>query len=155
MEKVKNNLIIHVDQDDVLCGWFSAMREAKRKDPMLDWPQSKPGFFRNLKPLEGAIEGFNYLFDNYDTHILTRPSILNPHCYTEKREWVEEHLGMRACEKLMIVPNKALVIGDYLIDDQMWPNFKGTQLQFGSEVFPNWTSIIEFFKTNHGKGSPL
>jgi 5'(3')-deoxyribonucleotidase len=84
---------------------------------------------------------------------LTAPSEYNTLSYTEKRIWVEEHLGMDAVKKLIISPNKALSIGDYLIDDKAsgkgQDGFTGRLIQIGSKEFPNWESISSFFSAVH------
>lgn len=140
---ITNMTIIHVDMDDTICHFMDAYL-AKRTDS-IKYPQSQYGFFANLKPIKGAIESVNELRKRHDVYILTRPSHLNPLCYTEKRIWIEKHFDLDFCEKLIICPNKDLVRGDYLIDDMPWPNFLGRQLMFGSEKFPDWKSILNYF----------
>lgn len=79
-----------------------------------------------------------------DVYILTAPSIKNPHCYSEKRIWVEEHLGIEVVNKLIISPNK----GDYLIDDNVsgkgQENFEGEIIQYGSINYPNWLAVKSY-----------
>ena len=103
-------------------------------------------FFRNLKPLPGAIEAMNILQNSnkYELNILTRPSIHNPLCYTEKRVWIENHLGYDWCEKLIICPNKALLKGDYLVDDYLWEDFEGEQIQYGKGEFTSWSIVYDY-----------
>lgn len=141
--------LIYVDMDNVLCDYNTAHRMDLMKEPNIKYPQSQYGFFSGLAPLDGAIDGFNYLFDNYNTWILTAPSVLNPLSYTEKRIWVEQHLGMRAVHKLIMSPDKSLLIGDFLIDDITegygQENFKGKLIHFGSSNFPNWDVVTNFF----------
>ena len=55
-------IVIYVDLDDVLCDFIRAYNKAKSEFPDVIHPQSKPYFFLNLKPLDGAIEGFMYLY---------------------------------------------------------------------------------------------
>ncbi|WP_285798244.1 5' nucleotidase, NT5C type [Pseudomonas aeruginosa] len=134
--------------DHVLCDYQSAYDSAKKCSPELLYPQSVPGFFLNLSPLAGAIKGYRWLSSHpyIKPLILTAPSTLNPHCYTEKRLWVEKHLGIEAVEDLIISPYKHLNAGDYLVDDQIagrgqeW--FRGELIQFGSKSVPNWDSVI-------------
>lgn len=108
---------LYIDMDDVLADFSTAFYEKRTKD--IQYPQATHGFFADLEPLEGAIEAFNYLFLRYDVWIATAPSVKNPMCYTEKRMWVEKHLGMAAVDKLIIIPNKALLKGALLIDDNL------------------------------------
>ncbi|MBQ0759007.1 MAG: hypothetical protein KBT72_05050 [Zhongshania sp.] len=148
------NTIIYVDMDDVLCAYLEGFVQHQAKHPELAFPQSQPGLYRGLEPLPGAIEGYKWLHEhpNTDVFILTAPSVKNPHCYSEKREWVEMHLGIAATENLIISPHKHLNKGHYLIDDMAsgkgQDKFEGELLLFGSKDFPNWNTVIDFFK-NH------
>jgi len=130
---------VYVDMDRVLCDYDKAYNALWK--PNMQYPQSQHGFFTNLEPYEGAIDAMNKLSEKYDVWILTRPSMGNPMCYTEKRVWVEEHLGMEFVQKLILSPNKNLLIGDYLIDDYQW-DFQGKQFLFQSDEYPDWDSVL-------------
>lgn len=143
--KVKRKPIVYVDMDGVLCDIETARLQAKKNNPEIVYPQSQYGFFKNLTPMSGGINFMWQMEDLFDLYIATRPSYKNPLCYTEKRIWVEEWLGTRFVEKLIIIPNKSLLIGDYLIDNEVW-DFKGEQILFGSNDFPNWQSVIKYMK---------
>lgn len=141
--------IVYFDMDDVLCAFSKAHRDHLRMTPEIFYPQCKMDFFRKLEPIQEAVNLFFALQEHFDVYILTAPSEYNPLSYTEKRIWVEEHLGMDAVKKLIISPNKALSIGDYLIDDKAsgkgQDGFTGRLIQIGSKEFPNWESIASFF----------
>jgi len=102
-----------------------------------------------LPPLEGAVDAVKALIScsQYDPDILTAPSIRNPLCYTEKRNWIEDKFGIDFVHKLIISPNKGLLRGHYLIDDYCegkgQENFVGKLIHFGSKSFPNWKTIRE------------
>jgi 5'(3')-deoxyribonucleotidase len=147
---------VYIDMDDTLCDFTSASKRDKLANPKIGYPQSQYGFFVNLKPLPGAIESVRQLEEmGYDVWILTRPSYKNPLCYTEKRMWIENHLGLEFCNKLILHPDKgrAYQEGDILIDDYPWDNplsdkltpWRGEFLQFGKDAFSNWESIIHYF----------
>lgn len=142
--------IIYVDMDNVLCDYSGAHAARIALEPETAYPQSQYGFFRNLVPIEGGIAAFKRLKTIGEVYILTAPSIYNPLCYSEKREWVEKHLGMEAVERLIISPNKGLSKGDYLIDDHLsgrgQENFEGKLIHFASDEFPDWNSVLAFFK---------
>lgn len=144
--------IIYVDMDQVLCDYAAGFQRHKELYPHLPYPQSEPGLYESLEPLPGAIEAYRWLSSHpmFDVYILTAPSERNAHCYTEKRRWVEYYLGMEAVNKLIISPNKGLNKGHFLIDDYKegrgQENFEGKLLHFGSDEFPDWDSVIEFFK---------
>lgn len=139
MENIKR---VYIDMDDVLADFTSAF--IKRKDGTLPYPQSKYGFFLGLEPIKGGLEAVKILRSKYDVWILTRPSIHNPLCYTEKRVWVENHLGMEMVERLILSPDKSLLKGDYLIDDHQHPGFEGELIQFGYDPYPNWDSVLKY-----------
>lgn len=144
--------IVYIDMDDVLCDFIGAFNEAREKQPWIKYPQSQKGFFRDLKPLPHAVESMMQIKEYNETgvndaYILTAPSVKNPYCYIEKRLWVKFHLGDHWVERLIICPNKGLLKGHILIDDNIegkgQENFKGKVIQFGSEEFPNWKTIMQ------------
>ncbi len=109
--------VIYVDMDDVIVDYTPAHRAALQNCPENRIPQSVPGFFLNLKPMEGALEAVNRLRLVSDLYILTAPSIKNPHCYTEKRLWIEQYFDLEFTNRLILSPHKGLLNGDFLIDD--------------------------------------
>jgi 5'(3')-deoxyribonucleotidase len=136
--------IVYIDMDGVLCDYHGEYSRRIIINPENKFPQAEWGFFIDLPLIDGAKDGINAVAKFYDTWILTRPSIKNPLCYTEKRVWVEQQLGMKWVKKLIISPNKGLLRGDYLIDDQPWPNFKGEQLRFGTKDCPDWKYVLKY-----------
>ncbi len=137
--------IVQVDMDGVLCNYENAQKRAIEANPELAFPQSVPGFFLNLRPIPLAIEAMHLLSAIYDVRILTAPSNKNPLSYTEKRLWVENHLGYSYVEGLTLSSYKDSVAGDYLIDDRSdthgQDRFKGEFIHFGTPEFPDWLSV--------------
>jgi 5'(3')-deoxyribonucleotidase len=109
------------------------------------------GFYRSLEPIKHAVECIEKLGEMYDIWFLTRPSYKNPHCYTEKRLWIEDKFGIDMCSKLILCPDKSLIKGegDYLIDDYPWPGFEGTQLLFGSDEYSTWFRVFVTLRSAH------
>ena len=140
--------ILYIDMDDVLCNYTSAFQIIKAQQPEVEFPQSIPGFFENLKPMSNAVSSFLELADRFDVHILSAPSVFNPLSYTEKRIWVEHNLSFEFAHKLILATNKGLLKGDYLIDDYVagrgQESFEGELLHFGSEHYPDWNSITTY-----------
>lgn len=104
------------------------------------------GFFRNLKPIPGAIEAYNKLAKHFDVYLLTTAPWSNPYACVEKFEWVKEYLP-NAYKNLIISHHKELNMGDYLIDDSTANGageFKGIHIPIHSEKFPNWKSVIKY-----------
>jgi len=58
--------ILYIDMDDVLCDYTSALEFTKEQHPDVEFPQSVPGFFENLKPMNNAVNSFLELARNFD-----------------------------------------------------------------------------------------
>lgn len=136
---------VYVDMDDTLCDFITPFKTGEFK---LKYPHSKIGFFLDLDPIEGSIDGMKTLMSKYDVWILTRPSIKNTHCYTEKAEWIKRYFGEDMLEKLILCPDKSLVKGDYLIDDDNKHGqleFEGEHIHFSKdERFMTWSQVVEY-----------
>lgn len=138
---------IYIDMDGVLCDYDASYAIQKVTNISIKYPQSILGFYENLVPLYGAVEAFNTLSKNYDVWILTRPSVKNLHCYTEKAIWVKKYLGEKALDKLIISCDKSLLRGDYLIDDQVGfgqEEFEGELIRFGKHPYNNWEKVTNY-----------
>lgn len=139
--------ILTIDMDGVLCDYINSFKQAKEKNPEQPYPQSEDGFFLSLTPIENAIQSYKKLEEHFDVWILTRPSVENVLCYTEKALWVRKYLGFDAQKKIIMCIDKSMVKGDYLIDDtdehgQL--DFDGEFIKFGSDRFPNWNTILDY-----------
>jgi len=70
-------MIVYVDMDDVLADFSRAYHNYRRTHPHIAFPQSIPGFFEGLQPIEGAIDSVNRLrgsgtFEVYDLAPVSR-----------------------------------------------------------------------------------
>lgn len=139
---------IFIDMDGVLCDFKSAYETDLKKNPNQPYPQSQYGFFLNLKPITDSLQAVNILKKDFDVWILTRPSVHNISCYSEKALWIKNHLGFDMQEKTILCTDKSLLKGDFLIDDQVehgQEDFEGQLIRFGSSEFKNWKSVLNFF----------
>ena len=139
-------LRVYIDMDHTFCDFGDAIEFWKKRattEVEKQWPWSQVGFFGSLLPMEGAIEFWNKWNKEDDLWFLTRPSIPNRHCYTEKAEWIYRWLGQEAQEKLILSPRKELLRGDVLIDDAAkdgQPFFEGVWWRFGTPECYDWAS---------------
>lgn len=79
---------------------------------------SAPGFFRNLKPMPDALDGWQRLIAlDYQPRICSSPLGSHPDCEQEKRDWLTAFLGQKIAEEAYIVANKCACPGIALIDD--------------------------------------
>lgn len=141
-------LTVYIDMDDVLCDYSSKIKEHKLKKPDNPFPQSVPGFFRSLEPIDGALAAVEQLRKktNVEVYILTAPSTKNHLSYTEKRLWVEDKFGYEMTHNLIICSHKGLLKGDILIDDHVSGRgqelFGGKLIHFGNEEYPDREIIL-------------
>lgn len=121
----------------------------KNTTPFKGRPDKIPNIYRDLEPIDGAIKAVNKIFSNtkFETFFLSTPPWDNPDGWKHKRLWIEKHFGKMARHKLILTSRKDLNIGDYLIDDSNrrgQGQFKGEWIHFGSKMFPNWESVLNY-----------
>ncbi len=141
--------IVYVDMDNVLVDfpWGVDQLSDDLKKEYEDDLDEIPNFFGDLPPIEGAIEGFRKLSEQYDTYILSTAPWRNPSAWVDKLLWVKEHLPETGYKRLILSHNKQLNKGDYLIDDRTANgagDFEGEHIQFGQEPFTDWDAVLEY-----------
>ena len=75
-----------------------------------------------------------------------RPHKENVTELSDNNEWIKEYLP-EAYKRVIYTHHKNLCIGDYLIDDRTKNGageFKGELIQFGTEKFPDWNSVLKY-----------
>ena len=141
--------IVYVDMDSVLVDFehgIGQLSEETYQEYENDLDEV-PGFFRDLPPIEGAIEAFHKLSEHYDVYILSTAPWRNPSAWIDKLLWVKKHLPEVAQKRLILSHNKHLNKGDYLIDDRTANgagDFEGEHIHFGEEPFPDWDAVLEY-----------
>lgn len=91
---------------------------SKNIRPLIKGIYLSPGFYRNLPPVQGALEALTELQEQHDVFICTSPLSEYQNCILEKYEWVDEHLGKEWVKRLRPERDKTLTFGDILIDDR-------------------------------------
>jgi hypothetical protein len=139
--------IVWFDLDDTMCDFKGSARARILKQPKTEFPQSEYGFYADLPPIKGAIEAYRKIEMHYDVGILTRPSIRNISCYSEKAYWVQKHLGFEALNNLVFSCDKSRIKGDFLVDDATnarQKDFEGYFIHLWSETFPDMSYVVDF-----------
>ena len=150
----KDNIIkkiLFIDLDGVVADFVTAMNaHPLRHQPPYDKnPDTIPGIFRHLKPIDAAIKSVEKLLKSpkYDVYFLSTAPWNNPSAWTDKRLWIEEQFGDKINRRLILTHRKELVMGDILIDDRPnngAENFQGEWIHFGSEAYPNWLAVLNY-----------
>lgn len=123
--------------------------ELSTTPPYDEHPDTIPNIFRHLIPLPYSIQAVNTLLNSnkYEIYFLSTAPWNNPSAQTDKRLWLEEQFGEIINRKLILTHRKDLVRGDILIDDRSnngAEKFQGEWIQFGSDKFLNWESILNY-----------
>ena len=143
--------IVYVDMDNVLVDFPSAIAQLSDqiKSEYEDRLDEVPDIFSMMKPLSGAVEAFEELSVLYDTYILSTAPWNNNSAWSDKHHWVKEYIGQPAHKRLILTHHKNLNDGDYLIDDRTKngaDRFKGEHIQFGTERFPDWETVMRYLR---------
>lgn len=148
--------LLFIDMDGVLVDFYKGVKkhypdfdqyETERQREITSTLSGQIKFFTALEPVPGAIDAFLQLSQKYDTYILSTPDWHGVNSWTEKRIWVEEHLGDAAFKRLILSHNKGLFCGRALIDDRLRngvEQFQGEHIHFGTEKFPDWDSVLKY-----------
>ena len=95
----------------------------------------EPAFFRDMMPVDGAKEALLEMDAmGLEVFICTSPFSTYQNCVREKYEWVENTLGSKWINRIILTKDKTLIKGDLLIDDK--PQITGV------ESVPSWEHII-------------
>lgn len=163
---------IFVDMDGVLVNFQSGIdkldKATKRKyadDPSTSSGQVRkahyddvPGIFSTMDPMPGALDAVRALQAmGYDLYILSTAPWGNPSAWADKVAWVTKHLDDVFHKKMIITHCKGLLAaqeGAYLIDDRTGhgaSDFGERHIQFGTERFPDWASVVEFLQSKRAE----
>ena len=140
---------LYFDMDGVLVDFESAL--ARQDERTLKEYEGRydeiPGLFGQMLPMEGAIDAVHRLNEHYDCYILSTAPWKNPSAWSDKVLWVTRYLDDVFHKRMIITHCKHLCKGDILIDDRGkngTSEFEGEWIQFGSESFPNWKSVLAY-----------
>ena len=140
---------VYVDMDNVLVDFESGLAQVSEEvkqeyEGRLD---EIPGLFGLMRPMPGAIDAMHELQKHYDLFILSTAPWKNPSAWSDKVAWVTKYLDDVFHKRMVITHRKDLCQGDFLIDDRGkngTSDFAGEWIEFGSEKFPDWNSVLEY-----------
>lgn len=144
--------IVFIDMDGVLANFDQQIYEMRRAPGPYesDPPEMcRPGFFRSLPVMPGAVEAIEQLWKLDEKkakfYIASKHTTKNAYCAAEKLMWVEYHFPM-LFKRVFLACDKKLLRGDYLIDDdkKRWGDFPGEFVHFQREVpVLSWKMIVQ------------
>ena len=142
---------VFVDMDNVLVDFESGLAQVSEdvKQEYEGRLDEIPGLFGLMKPMPGAIEAMHRLQEHYDLFVLSTAPWKNPSAWSDKVKWVTQYLDDVFHKRMVITHRKDLCQGDYLIDDRGKngaSEFAGEWIEFGSERFPDWNSVVDYLK---------
>lgn len=140
---------VFVDMDNVLVDFQSGLDQQSEQtlQQYAGRLDEIPRLFGKMKPLVGAIDAVHQLNEYYDLFILSTAPWNNPSAWSDKVKWVTEYLDDLFHKRMVITHRKDLCQGDYLIDDRGkngTSEFSGEWIEFGSERFPDWQSVLDY-----------
>jgi len=78
-----------------------------------------PGYWKNIPIKEGAITAVKWIYNNFDTYILTAPWMDNLNCVQEKVEWIKKYFPYFDTSKIIFSAHKNVIHPQsILIDDK-------------------------------------
>ena len=94
-------------------------RSGESTESWLNRLMAEPGFFSDLKPVDGALDGINKLLDDHNHDIVIATSISDgiKNAYDGKTEWIKKNIPGFKMQNFMTISRKGLIDGDMLIDD--------------------------------------
>lgn len=93
-----------------------------------------PQLYEDLPPIEASVNAYLEMVDaGWDVFTCTSPTWTNPGCVAGKLASIDQHLGPRAADRMIVTKDKTVVRGTVLIDDK--PVITGAHT-------PSWTHIV-------------
>jgi len=91
---------------------------------------SKPGFYFNMEPVDGALDGAVKLSYGNDIVIATASPIRSSTAVEEKKDWLRDYMPWFKLSNFIVCHRKELINGDMLFDDgaHNLRDFRGTSV---------------------------
>ena len=78
---------------------------------------SRPGFYFDMLPVDGALEGARRLVEQHDVVVATAAPVSSPTAVEEKKEWLRAHMPWFKLSNFLVCHRKELIRADLLFDD--------------------------------------
>jgi len=117
---------------------------------------NKPGFFRTLPLMEGAVEAVRSLMEDFEVFIVSA-AMEFPLSLPEKYDWLAEHFPFIHWRNIVFCGDKSIIKTDFLIDDHcknldfchgkaiMFNAFHNINLHHHQRVY-NWDEVLNLME---------
>lgn len=145
--------VLYFDMDGVLVDFKSGIDQLTPEEHIeyAGRYDEAPHIFSKMKPLKGAIEAVEVLSRYFDCYILSTSPWENPTAASDKQNWIKKYFPKIFYKRMILSHRKDLLKGDYLIDDRPdngAQDFEGEWIEFGSDKFPNWETVVNYLVEN-------
>lgn len=137
-----------VDWDKMLVGsWVKGFPE-EHQQLVMERIKS-PGFFRHLPVMEDSVEVLREMNKRYELFIVSA-AMEFPNSLKDKLDWLNDHFPFLGWQQVTLCGSKALVYGDYMIDDHVknLKHFKGKPYLFTAS---HNLEVTEYDRINNWK----
>ena len=133
------NKTIYIELDNVLCNYNGRIFELRAENDCDDIEQL-PIHYKDMEPIDGAIEAVEELARNLDVYIVTPDEKRE-----EKTEWVRTHLP-QIVDNIIFCDIEEIRDGNYLIcmDKKKGRCFRGRFIEYYSMSFPTWSEVVNY-----------
>ena len=133
------NKTLYIELDNVICDYNRRVFEL-RAEYDCDDINELPIHYKDIEPIDTAIEAFEQLANLFEVYIIT-PDVQRE----EKIEWVRTHLPF-AVEWIVFCDTEEIREGNYLIcrDHKKAGCFRGRVIEFLSMDFPGWEDVAQY-----------
>jgi 5'-nucleotidase len=116
----------------------------------------KPGFFRTLPVMPGAVDAVIELMKDFEVYIVSA-AMEFPNSLSEKYEWLQQYFPFISWTNIVFCGDKGVINTDYMIDDhpKNLDKFKGKTIMFNCSHNANvnhhqrvnsWVEVLDLLK---------
>lgn len=98
-----------------------------------------------LNPLSSMHKAYEMLIEKYDVYFIVPALTSDLQQGVEAQQWIGKYINAPAWNRVILSNNPEMLYADYIITSKKCPDFLGTVIDFGSDDFKTWESVISFF----------
>ena len=101
--------------------------------------------------LGSAPNAFARLAATYDAYVVARADWYDDAHAARCRQWVEQHLGVPAYNRLVVTPRPEQLLGDYFVSAAPVDGFIGIHIPYATPEFREWQHVLTYFERLGGQ----